>query len=389
MGQGGTRIMKKKEKKGKKKNEKNIGTKLAFISTVIMIIVGIIDIINAPPNLFQGVIGAIESITRAFGKISIVDIQADDLSTAGIYLTPEESRVIASDNSMIYKKGCIQHVLIKNPKHINETIKECKLVITSIEKTEESNVVYFPVTFDDSIGIYAVNNGNVASDKNCVNLKSTFSDTFFRTGAEMESKTENSVGVSLQSGEAKEIYNYTFDALDKVFDGREENTGWLHIFAEIGDQKIMIGNITKAGSRYESFINQGGQAPAKAIPVYINYDKQDIEIRNNFPEISNNSTTVVDFMLLPDESVKIGFYFEIIFSNGDKAESPKETVNISVPIYEDEMDYQALIEYIKKSGSKELLYNKADFSDSSFIYDPEKLYNTYSNSSERDINFAQ
>lgn len=351
----------------KRKAETNINV----ASTVVAIVVGIIGI---PLTISQ----MASCIQKHISKITVSDLQAEDLSSVGIYLTPEEACVITPDDSTIYKKGAMLHTLIKNPKDSDETIKECNLVVTSMEKLEETNIVYFPVTFEDSIGIYAVNNGNVDSDEYSMSLMLTFDNVFGENNANIEYRTEDVVNISVQSGEAKEIFNYTFDELDEVFIGTQQNMGWAHIVANINDERISVGNIAKTDEGYQSFINQGGESPTNPIPIYLKYgDKENPEIKNNYPDLPSNSTTAVDFLLLPDESVEVRFYFDITFSNGDKSESSPETVKISVPIYEDTRDYQNLIEYIQKSNSKRMVYDRDDFMDSSFIYDPEKLYSQY------------
>lgn len=349
----------------KNKKKKSIFNKrIGIIASVVATVLAIFEI--AP------------KIHEMTSKITVSNLQTEDLSSAGIYLTPEDACITTHDDSKICKKGAMLHTLIKNPKSSNETIKECNLVVTEINKLEESNVVYFPVTFEDSIGVYAVNSGNINSDEYSIKFMLTFDDTFADSNSNIEYKTEDSVAINLLPGEAKEVCNYTFDELDKVFAGRQLNMGWGHIIANINDEEIFVGNIAKTGDGYASFINQGGEGPYKAIPIYLKCEDTDNpEIKNNFPDLPNNSTTPVDFLLLPDESVEVRFYFDITFSNGDQAKSPVETVKICVPIYEDEYDYGKLVEYISKSGSKRLVYNRDDFMDSSFIYNPEKLYSQY------------
>lgn len=344
-------------KKGKKKRFKKL-------YTWIIIIGAIFALLRDWETFFS-------KIVAFCSKIDVVDLQVEDLSAAGMYLSSEESRVMTSDDSIIYKKGAVLHLLVENPKETTETIQDCNLVITNSKILKESSIIFFPVTFDNSISIYALNNGN--SDRHSVStkLKFTFDDIFDDGSRKLNYKIENIITVELRAGEFKEVFQYSFEELDDIFLDRPQ---WLHILSETEGKETFVGNIAKVDDGYEAFINQGGDSADNPIPVYLKNGAEDVEIKNTFPSIANSSTTVVDFLLLPDESVEVEFYFDITFSNGNKAKSPTRKAQILVPLYDDQMDYNALITYIQKSKIKSLTYDSAVFMDTDCIYDAEELY---------------
>lgn len=190
-------------KKGKKKRFKKLYTWIIIIGAIFALLLDW-------ETFFSRIV--------AFcSKIDVVDLQVEDLSAAGMYLSSEESRVMTSDDSIIYKKGAVLHLLVENPKETTETIQDCNLVITNSKILKESSIIFFPVTFDDSISIYALNNGN--SDRHSVStkLKFTFDDIFDDGSRKLNYKIENIITVELCAGEFKEVFQYSFEELDDIF----------------------------------------------------------------------------------------------------------------------------------------------------------------------------
>lgn len=353
-----------------KKHNKN-ESKFKGIEKSVVIVSGILAMIGV---IFQ----ISPTIQQLRSKIAIIDVQTEDLSSSatGIYMSSEDAMIVCDNDANIYKTGAMLHVLVKNPKDTNETIQECNLVVTSIDKLEESDVEYFLISFEDSVGVYAVNNGNTFSGKYNINLKLAFDDAY-SYGAATNYKEENIIDINLQSGEVNEIFNYSYKKLDKIFSGIQQGV-CAHITAEIDEKIVLVGYIGKSNNGYGVFKYQGSPGENVPIPIYLEYNRpDDARVVNNFPDIPNNSTLPIDFMLLPDQSIKATFYFDITFTNGNKVKSPPETIKILTPIYSNTGDGYSIFDHIGRTHIKSMIYDSDDFMDSDFIYDPEKLYGEY------------
>ena len=310
-------------------------------------------------------------------NISLIREELLDLSYAGIYPVSMEGMVNREGN-IYYKKGAVIDTEFENKSNNSKIITDIDFVIDNIAEIEYYEVDFVPIDFEDGISIYATNNGNVDIENSSVKLGTTFNDIWDEKN-DINFETMNSLKLELSHGEVSEIYQYSYADLLKIFNGGNKS-GWLHVFI-VDTKGAMINfepficNIVCDDLGIYSIINQGGDGQQdNIIPIFLDGKTQKVEIVNNHPEINSHGVTQIQFLVLPNQSMKIDFHIDIVFNDNTKVESERYTANFLVPIYDDANDYLLLREAIMKSKSKRMIYGREENIDSSFLYNPKKLY---------------
>lgn len=312
-------------------------------------------------------------------QITLSSEELQDLSYAGLYPLSEEAKVIDENNNIYYKKGVILNTEINNQNENMDSIKEIDFVIDNMNTLSNFEIDFIPVDYEDSICIYAINNGNTDIKNYKIELASTFNDNWDEKN-DITYESKDSLTLELVGGEVKEIKRYSINELSNIFGGDE---GWLHIFLLAqNDSKLInfekfICNIIyeKDTNSFYSIINQGGDGISDSIvPVFVNSGTSRAEVINRHPEIKSKGITQIQFLILPKQSMRLNYRIEIVFSDESKIVTKDYSANILVPVYDDSDDYYLLRDAIMSSKSKRMIYGKNENIDSSFVYDTKKFY---------------
>jgi hypothetical protein len=388
-------------KKNRKKLQKKQVSIIAIISTVFTILAAIYtikgyykasenthnDSYEMDNNNNNGIIidldnnegNIIIDSSKSNNNISLIAEDILDLSCAGFYPKAEECIVVDDNQNTYYKKGLVLNTQFNNESNNSKIITNINFAIDSISELNSYEIDFIPIDFEDGISIYAINNGNVNINNYCMELSTTFNDIWDGNN-DFDCETKDNISLDLAYGEVKEIHQYSYSELVEIF-GEREN--WLHVFATNTNNKVInfesfICNIVcdiYNEHGFSSIINQGGDGlDENIVPIFVDGETLEIELLNKNSKIENNGVTEVQFLILPNKSMKLGFHLELTFSDNTKSVTQNYNSNILVPIYDDEGDYYLLGEALKIGKNKRILYRKDDIIDSSFIYNPKKFY---------------
>lgn len=312
-------------------------------------------------------------------QIALSSEELQDLSYAGLYPLSKEAKVIDENNNIYYKKGVILNTEINNQNENMDSIKEINFVINNMNTLCNDEIDFIPVDYEDGISIYAINNGNTDIKNYEIELAATFNDDWDERD-DITCESKDSLTLELVEGEVKEIKRYSINELSNIF-GRNE--GWLHIFSSThNDSKLInfekfICNIVyeKDTDSFYSIINQGGEEISDSIvPIFVNSETSGAEVINRHPKINSKGITQIQFLILPEQSMRLNYHIEIVFSDESKIATKDYSANILVPVYDDLDDYYLLRDAVALSKSKRMIYGKNENIDSSFVYDPKKFY---------------
>lgn len=312
-------------------------------------------------------------------QIALSGEELQDLSYAGLYPLSQEAKVIDENNNIYYKKGVILNTEINNQNENMDSIKEINFVINNMNTLSNDEIDFIPVDYEDGISIYAINNGNTDIKNYEIELAATFNDDWDERD-DITCESKDSLTLELVEGEVKEIKRYSINELSNIF-GRNE--GWLHIFSSThNDSKLInfekfICNIVyeKDTDSFYSIINQGGEEISDSIvPIFVSSETSGSEVINRHPKINSKGITQIQFLILPEQSMRLNYHIEIVFSDESKIATKDYSANILVPVYDDSDDYYLLRDAVALSKSTRMIYGKNENIDSSFVYDPKKFY---------------
>lgn len=344
----------------KRKNFSHFVTVLASAATIIAAVFTVIGYFKTSNNLnedsykIENNNGVIIDVNRNEGNIlidpsnndniSLITEEILDFSSAGFYPTSEKCVVVDSSQNTYYNKGLVLNTQFDNESDNSKILTNINFIIDSLNEISIYEIDYIPVDFNDGISIYAINNGNVDIKNHSIELSTTF-NSIWDGKNDLYYETENNILLDLAYGEVKEIHQYSYDELSKIFGEKE---GWLHVFATKTDNRMInfepfICNIVREGRDFYSIINQGGGGvDENIVPIFVNAETLEVEILNKNPNIENNRITELQFLILSNKSINLCFHLELTFSDSTKCVTKNYSSNILIPKYDDKNDYYLL-----------------------------------------------
>ena len=262
---------------------------------------------------------------------------------------------------LLYEKGCLYDVFIKNPNSRPKTIESWGLKIEKIEDINQPYLNVFPVIKDEKIIFYCINDSNYVAQNISFSIRMSLNG--YNDDIDMEKYLDEGYDTLevfleyMEPGEVVEIkrfnMNNDFKQILNLY-----GQGASMFIDSYRDERIMyrghtedngiifIGSLFNFDSNYYiSFTEGDGQVAKRNVYIDTNSDEgKEKRLKTQNTKIEDEEE--VYMCLIPNNSCKLTYKMHIII-DGKNYESEGKTTKIHVPFYKDsDGTYVELTEYM-------------------------------------------